>query len=204
MRLSVSNPERILRLLDSKLGHPVELNIYGRAALALGFSAPKEEHYATKDVDALIPINAVEAFTHNDDFWNAQEAVNKELETESLYITHIFSEADVIIRPDWANSRVPIPLTFQKLRVFRPSTIDLILTKMMRDDPEDLADIEFLLRHEPSVAIQIPQVFNLAAIPNIPEVVEQFERMRPKITHLARRFCSPTPPSIPPGHIPSP
>jgi hypothetical protein len=56
MRLAISNPEKILRLLDSKLTKPMELTIYGRAALALGFAHPKADFLSTKDVDAVIPI----------------------------------------------------------------------------------------------------------------------------------------------------
>jgi hypothetical protein len=189
MRPSISNSERILRLLDSKLHESIELNIYGRAALALGFAHPHAEHYATRDVDAVIPMNIVEAFAHNDDFWNAQEAVNKELQTESLYITHIFSDADVIIRANWIDNRVPIHLSFRMLQVYRPSTLDLILTKMMRDDLQDLADVEFLISNEPDIAGEIPEVFAHAKIPDLPELLEQFEQMKPKVIQIARRFA---------------
>jgi len=56
MPVAISNPEKILRLLDSKLTKPMELTIYGRAALALGFAHPKADFLSTKDVDAVIPI----------------------------------------------------------------------------------------------------------------------------------------------------
>jgi hypothetical protein len=188
VRNSISNPERILRLLDQKLSSPMELTIYGRAALALGFDHPRDEFFSTNDVDAVIPVDSAESFRQNEDFWVAQEAVNKELESEGLYMTHIFTDADVILCPGWAGQRVPIAMSFQNLRVFRPSTLDLILTKMMRDDPIDLADIEFLFLQEPSMALQIPSVFDQAKIPEIPEIVEQFESMKPKVVQIAERF----------------
>lgn len=34
-------------------------------------------------------------------------------------------------------------------KVFRPATIDLVLTKMARGDEQDLEDIGFLLNQEP-------------------------------------------------------
>jgi hypothetical protein len=89
MRLAISNPEKILRLLDGKLTKPMELTIYGRAALALGFAHPKADFLSTKDVDAVIPICTLDAFRENDEFWNAQEEINKELEPHGLYITHL-------------------------------------------------------------------------------------------------------------------
>jgi hypothetical protein len=39
------------------------------------------------------------------------------------------------------------------LRLFRPATLDLILTKVMRgDDPQDIADITFLIRRRITLA----------------------------------------------------
>jgi len=184
MRLGVSNPLRILRLIDANLTQPLDLVIYGRGAIALGYSHPKVEHQATNDVDAIIPASGLEAFRQNEDFWRAQEQVNRQLESEKLFVTHIFSDEDVIIRPGWERDKVVIASGLSKLRVFRPSTLDLILTKMMRDDPQDLADIEFLLSREPRVAAQIPGGIAQARIPTIPELVEQFERMKPKVLKL--------------------
>jgi len=188
MRLAISNPEKILRILDSKLTKPMELTIYGRAALALGFAHPKADFLSTKDVDAVIPICTLDAFRENDEFWNAQEEINKELEPHGLYITHLFTDADVIIRPDWAEHRVPISMDFKNLRLYRPATIDLILTKMMRDDPIDLEDVNFLILQEPAVALQIPAVFDQANVPDIPEIPGQFEKMKPKVVQIANRF----------------
>jgi hypothetical protein len=192
MRFAISNPERILRLLDEKISQLTELNLYGRAALALGFPPPQTPHFSTKDVDVVIPLNAIEAFVRNEDFWKAQEEVNQQLEAEGLYITHLFSEADVIIRPSWTEDRVPIPLTFQKLKIYRPSSLDLTLTKMMRDDPEDIADIEFIISREPQIAAGVPAAIAQARIPEIPELIEQFERMKPKVLSIAKRFLPAT------------
>ena len=47
-----------------------------------------------------------------------------------------------IERPDWLDHLVPVPLAppLRHLQLFRPSTIDLALTKMMRIDPQDRED----------------------------------------------------------------
>ena len=67
----MNHPELILRTLDRHLVEPARLILYGRAALALGFSNPRHEFRATMDVDAILPeveMNAIEA---DDSFWNA-------------------------------------------------------------------------------------------------------------------------------------
>jgi hypothetical protein len=79
-------------------------------------------------------------------------------------------------------------MDFKNLRLYRPATIDLILTKMMRDDPIDLEDVNFLILQEPAVALQIPAVFDQANVPDIPEIPGQFEKMKPKVVQIANRF----------------
>jgi hypothetical protein len=52
----MNNPLFILQSLDRHLDHPVELTLYGRAALALGFPTHESRHETTQDVDAIIPL----------------------------------------------------------------------------------------------------------------------------------------------------
>src|SRR5450759_5267259 len=170
----MNNAERILRCLDRHLTKPVELVIYGRAALALGFQSPQVEHTASADVDAVVSINELSLLQDNEDFWNAQASVNAELEKDGLYFTHIFTDQDVIIRDGWEGRKVPIRMEFNNIRLFRPATAALILTKMMRDDPQDLADIKFMMLRDPSVIAILDQVIREAKVPAIPELNEQF------------------------------
>ena len=88
----MNNPERILKELDQRLNGPVELTIFGRAAIALGFTAKLPHHGQTHDVDAIVPTDEAAGLQSNTDFWQAQQALNKALENEDLYITHIFDE----------------------------------------------------------------------------------------------------------------
>jgi len=139
-----------LQTLDRHLDHPVELTLYGRAALALGFPSHELRHEITQDVDAIIPLTQLDQLRANEQFWDARDATNVELAERGLYMTHLFTEADVFLMPDWLDRRVSVPGPFAHLKLLRPATLDLILTKMMRGaDPEDLSDIEFLL-NQPS------------------------------------------------------
>ena len=92
------NAERILTTLDARLNHAVRLIIYGRAALALGFSDPPADTSRTLDVDAIIPMSEVDAFRSDGGFWDAQEGTNDELKKEGLYITHLFEANLVFLR----------------------------------------------------------------------------------------------------------
>lgn len=133
-----SNPLRILESLDRHLSGPFRLYIYGRSALALGYSAALPEYHATMDVDAILPASEVRAIEANEGFWAAQERVNAELGESGLYFTHLFEDRQVILTPDWLRKTVPISgFGWQHLELSRPSTADLILTKMMRVDPQD-------------------------------------------------------------------
>ncbi len=178
----MNNPLEILSALDRHLAGPAELTLFGRSALALGYPNPPPEYGATLDVDGIIPLNAAEP---NESFWLAQQATNAELKKRGLYITHLFSELDIIVQPDWLGRRVPLQLAFGKLRTFRPATVDLVLTKMARGDRQDLGDIQFLLEREPLTPMVLRTAFPRARVPDVPEIRELFERAQPKVLALA-------------------
>jgi hypothetical protein len=184
----MNNPERILTVLDSRLDHEVPLVIYGRAAVALGFENAPEPAAKTLDVDAIIPASQLDRFRSDGKFWDAQEATNRELEKEGLYITHLFEAPQVFLRRDWERHLVPVTRpTTRWLRLFRPATLDLILTKMMRgDDPQDMADVAFLIRHDQVTPAQIETILAEAVIPDLLELREAFERAKPRVRELAR------------------
>jgi hypothetical protein len=182
----MNNPLRILQTLDRHLTAPAEITLFGRAALALGYGAPRADCAATHDVDGILPLSWLAATDQNMDFWQAQQRTNAELEPEGLYLTHLFRELDVILTPDWLNRRVRIPLELQRLAVFRPATLDLILTKMARGDEEDLTDIAFLLSHEPLTADQLRAAFTRARVPDLAETQALFHAAQPRVLALAR------------------
>ena len=183
----MNNPLLILQSLDRHLDHPVELTLYGRAALALGFPAHEPRHETTQDVDAIIPLAQLDALRADEQFWDARDATNAELAERGLYLTHLFTEADVFLLPDWLNRRVPIAGSFAHLKLLRPATIDLVLTKMMRGaDPEDLADIGFLLGHEPATNAELRTAFTRVRLPDIQELRDAFRAAQPKVLALAQ------------------
>ncbi|MCC5848361.1 MAG: hypothetical protein JJU29_09720 [Verrucomicrobia bacterium] len=169
----MSNPEKILRELDRHLHGVVDLILYGRGALSLAFP-DYEDWSSTMDIDVIIPTLMVETFDMNSDFWNGLEKTNSTLCDEGLYLTHLFLEEQVILSKDWRNHCKPIRLPgLRNLNLSRPAIEDLILTKMMRIDPQDRADIRKL-------AVYVPQqknwadIFASAIVPDVPEIREAF------------------------------
>ena len=106
----MDNASRILQTLDGHLSRPARLIVYGRAAIHLGFPAPPPEAAQSKDVDAIVPVGDLEALASNEDFWDAQEATNRELRPLGLYITHLFRADQVFLRRDWEQHLVRFPV----------------------------------------------------------------------------------------------
>jgi hypothetical protein len=185
----MDNASLILLTLDSYLKAPARLILYGRAALQLGFDEPPPDSASSKDVDAIIPLGDLDQFAADESFWEAQEATNRDLRPKGLYITHLFRADQVFLRPDWEQHLVAVvrPAT-QWLRLWRPATLDLILTKMMRgDDPQDMADVDFLIRHDRVSPEQIQSALAEVIIPDLIELREAFQKAKPRVRELARQ-----------------
>jgi hypothetical protein len=180
----MSNPFRILKTVDQHLTLPAEITLFGRSALALGYSPVPPHFQNTKDVDGILSLAWLQPPDEHEDFWRAVQLANSELEPDGLYLTHLFREVDVILQPDWFNRRVRIDVELKKLAVFRPATIDLVLTKMARADEDDLNDIQFLIRTESLTREQLGAAFARARVPDVPEIQELFNRARPKVLAL--------------------
>ena len=118
------------------------------------------------------------------DFWQAVQRTNVALESEDLYLTHLFREVDVILQPDWINRRMRLELGLPRLTTYRPASVDLILTKMARGDDDDLKDIHFILQQEPLTRAQLETAFEHARVPDVPEIRELFARSKPKVLAL--------------------
>ncbi len=103
------------------------------------------------------------------------------MEPDGLYLTHLFRETNVILQADWIDRRLRLELGLFKLTIFRPATIDLILTKMARGDDDDLQDIRFLLRQESLTREQLDAAFARARLPDVPEIEELFNRSRSQV-----------------------
>lgn len=187
----MTNAERILTALDRHLDHPVELTLFGRAALALGFSNPPPAAERSLDVDGIIPASQMAELEADMQFWAALEQVNEELKSEGLYLTHLFQEDQIVLAPGWLQRREPVSRpTCRHLKLLRPAAADLILTKMMRGaDDEDLEDIRFLLR-QPELRMEgVALAIDRAVLPDVEEVRMLFERAREKVRHELNRDC---------------
>jgi hypothetical protein len=170
------NAVRILDALDSLLQNPVELTLYGRAALYLGFPDPPEEYAWSRDIDAVLWTGQAEELNEKTNFWDAVDKVNRAMAGDDLYISHFFEEDQVILRPQWKQERVKIPGPWKKLVLYRLGDLDLLLSKLMRDDPIDQADARFIVSSAGLTREQIEQAIRSARVPKIPEIFEQFQR----------------------------
>jgi hypothetical protein len=52
----MSNPLRILKTLDQHLALPAEITLFGRSALALGYTQAPDHFHNTQDVDGILPL----------------------------------------------------------------------------------------------------------------------------------------------------
>ena len=188
----MSNAARIVSVLDGLLTKEAKLIIYGRAAIALGFENPPQATLRSLDVDALLTTSYESAFADSPEFWDAQGELNRLLEREGLYMTHIFPADMVFLRRQWESEVIPtLRPQFKHLRLFRPATLDLLLTKMMRgNDAQDMEDIDFLIRHDRLTRPQIEGAFSDAVLPDNQELHDAFERARPTVLSLADKAAA--------------
>jgi len=180
------NPTELLLALDRELDHEISLVLYGRAALCLGFGDSSAEFGTTQDVDGIIRLSQLPGLMSDDGFWEALDRTNLALEPKGLYITHLFSEDQVFLRPDWEDHIVSVsrPQT-RYLKLFRPHPVDLILTKMMRgNDPQDMEDIAFLTRQGGVTSEIMETAFASVRIPDVQELRDAFERALPVVREI--------------------
>lgn len=179
----MTNAERILTEVDRRLDHEVDLTLFGRAALALGFPNPPREAETSMDVDAIIPAAQAPLLENDWQFWAALEEANKFLEPEGLYITHLFEEGQIAIARGWIERRRKVERpALRNLRLYRPAAADLILTKMMRGaDAEDWKDIQFLLAQPEISRSGLQAALESAALPEGEELKQLFAQARERL-----------------------
>lgn len=76
--------------------------------------------------------------------------------------------------------------SLKHLGLHRPATEDLILTKMMRIDPQDREDIGFLLKQADLSEERLKHALETAIIPAVSEIKKAFEENKKWL----RQFCS--------------
>src|SRR5665213_1000946 len=118
----------------------------------------------------------------DDQFCRAIESTNRSLEPSGLYLTHLFTDKQVALTPEWLEKIVPISSeSYRFLRLFRPSAIDLVLTKMMRNDAQDLEDIRFILTQERIPSASLKAGFQRVVSFDVTELREIFVKMQPTV-----------------------
>lgn len=165
----------ILEVLDRHLQGRVELTLFGRAALSLGFADAPQEYGLSLDVDGVLWDGQAEQLLEQTNFWAAVEQANHELAPSRLYVSHFFQETQVILTPSWRDHRCPLAGPWRHLQLFRLGDADLFLTKLMRFDPQDLADARFIANRAGWSRAQVAGLLREARVPDIPEVREQFD-----------------------------
>jgi hypothetical protein len=184
--LPINNPRHILQTLDSYLEKETRIVLFGRAALTLGFGDFGRRFGTTQDVDAILPTVEMARIESDTQFWEAIDNTNKRLEPSGLYVSHLFTDRQVALTVDWLDKTVKIPSDeYQFLRLLRPSSLDLILTKMMRNDREDLGDIRFILEQENISPSSLESAFRSARELEVPELQAIFLKMQPVVHDIA-------------------
>jgi len=167
---------RILAELDRHLDSRVELTLYGRAAFFLGFSDPPSQFSQSLDVDAVLWLGQAEELDLKSNFWSALEKTNEVLEPEGFYMSHLFEEDQVILTKEWRQQRVVIEGEWKHLQLSRLSDVDLFLSKLMRDDPQDREDALFIVERCQWSAEEVGQICRRAIIPDLQELRDEFEK----------------------------
>ena len=170
--------ERILSELDRGLDGAVELTLYGRAAFLLGFENPPIQFSQSMDVDAVLWLGQADEMEEQTNFWDALEQVNKALEPEGFYMSHLFEEDQVILTADWKANRKPISGDWKNLNLTRLSDEDLLLSKLMRDDPQDRQDALFIIERNEWKEGELLQIFQKAVVPELREIHEEFDKAK--------------------------
>ncbi len=176
--------ERILNELDGLLDSDVELILYGRAAFVLGFPDPPVQFSQSSDVDAVLWIGQAEELAERTNFWEALETTNRNLEAEGFYMSHLFEETQVILTADWRENRQKIEGPWRHLKLSRLSDEDLLLSKLMRDDPQDRHDALFIVRWRGWSGEVLGKILDRAVIPDLRELREEYRNASASLLRL--------------------
>jgi len=124
-------------------------------------------------------------------FWKAIELTNKSLESSGLYLSHLFTDRQIALTPNGLDRIVAIPSGgYRFLLLFRPSSLDLILTKMMRNDREDLEDIRFIISQGEISQSELDMAFASSRPLEAPELRTIFVGMQPVVRKIALEMNS--------------
>jgi hypothetical protein len=100
----------------------------------------------------------------------------------------------VFLRKGWFQSVVLVSRpALRWLKILRPATIDLVLTKMMRgNDPQDMADAGFMIRHDRITEAELLEAFSQMKPIELVELRDAFGRAKPLVLNMAKEQSSRT------------
>lgn len=173
---------KILKTLDRHLDAPCRIRLLGGAALILGYGMAR----STEDADLLLDDAEAQFLAEERNFSEALEKTNAELESEGLYISHLWGPEQQILTPDWRSGcrRIALP-GMARLEVECLGPLDLITSKLCRADAGDLADIEHLVRVEALTASRVRAAIDSARVPG--EFADVFAAHREKVLSFLAR-----------------
>lgn len=170
----------ILETLDRHLRGPAEIRLLGGGALTLAYGHER----STEDVDLLQDDAEIEAMLETADFGHALDDTNAELEPRGLYLTHIWGPEQLILADGWRERCRQVDMrTLTRLRVTALSPADLIISKLVRADDGDVADMEFLLRTHTTRA-EVERLLDAVRIP------ELFREVWPQNVAILRKLLT--------------
>jgi hypothetical protein len=138
-------------------------------------------------VDFIISLSHEKILHADMAFWDALERTNADLKGEGLYMTHLFSATEVFLRRNWEENLVPVPRpVLRHLLLFRPATIDLVLSKCMRgNDPQDMVDARFMIEQDRISRSQLTDAFQNMQPIELVELRDALGRARPLVLSFA-------------------
>jgi hypothetical protein len=167
--------ELILQALDRHLTAPGKIRLLGGAALTLAYGMPR----STEDVDLLQDDVEVQALIDGADFGEALAAANAELAPQGLYLSHIWGPEQLTLSPGWRERCRPTSVPgLLRLAVEVLSPADLVVSKLVRGDDGDLADIAWLLEGHVG-APEVRRALSTAEVP--PLFAEVFPRAKARV-----------------------
>ena len=191
----MNSAQKIAETLDRHLEQPTEIVVFGAGALLLDPQyAAQLQGRMTNDIDVIVPTERELHLDSDKSFWSAVGKTNAELESQGLYITHIFPEKEVALTPEWKSHLVPLlHPEFSKLKLVRPRVLDLVVTKMGRGDAQDCVDVRTMLQLHRAVTgqkISEREIADAAARARVPVIYQEiFPKASAQIIAVARELA---------------
>lgn len=187
--------QTIAETLDRHLERPTEVVVFGAGALLLDpkFAAQLRGR-TTNDIDVIIPLERELHLDADESFWRAVRKTNSDLDSQGLYITHIFPEREVALTPEWKNHLVSLHHPeLSKLSLARPRILDLVVTKMGRGDAQDRVDVRTMLQLHRAVTgqnISEREIADAASRARVPEIYREiFPKASAQIIAVAHELA---------------